>query len=311
MPDARGHSSPSTSRHRGVAGTFACEGDLFAGRYQVKRRISDPSMGMVHEAEDTATGEIVALKTVPSGRADNPELALRLQLEGLALAMIDHPGIVELRHRGVSDEGEPFVALELLYGELWSAEIERSGPQPLERAARIIADVCTTLDAVHRVGILHRDVKTEHIALLDDGRIKLIDFGLARLPGGEADWFSEHMTVGTPEYMAPEQWTSGDVDRRADIFSLGVVLYEALAGHPPFTGATPHEIARRARCDTPEDRLPELRPDLPKPIITLLSAMLAKSPRKRPRSCGEIRNELERFMSGPSAAGVGTRQRPT
>lgn len=251
-------------------------------------------MALVHEAADVTTGERIALKTAPIERSNGAELALRVQLEGLALARIDHPGVVALRDHGASADGVPYVALELLLGETWEDELERGGPQPLGRAARIAADLCGALDAVHRAGVVHRDIKPEHVGVCAGGGVKLFDFGLALLPSGEADWFPPYLTVGTPEYMAPEQWRADPLDHRADIFALGVALFEALTGELPFTASRPEAFGRAILWHAPR-RARALRPDLPRSIDELLDAMLAKPRSDRPRRSGEVAAVLERF----------------
>lgn len=310
MSAARGH-SPVTVPSRGCAGALPVEGAIFAGRYRIEQRIAEASRSAVYEAEDIVAGELVAIKTLPQephereilpgGRVAYSELRRWIQLEGRALEMIDHPGVVALRQHGASDEGAPFLALELLRGEPWSETIEQSGPQPLEAVARVAVEACAALGAVHRAGIVHRDVKTELLVLLDDGCVKLIDFGLARLPN-EADVVPSYIAVGTAEYMSPEQWARAapEVDRRADIFSLGVVLYEALTGQLPFTGTDPQRTARAILWHPPQVPLREARPDLPPPVVELVDAMLEKNPADRPRDCDEVRDVLERFALEPS-----------
>ena len=311
MSAARTSSSPP----RGAAGTLppdallsgaAVPSALVAGRYRVVARIdglfaasSEPPMAVVYEAADTATGEHVALKMAASEPPDRrDEFSFRLQLEGVALTMLESRQIVALRDHG-TDDGTPFVVLELLRGETWREEIECLGPQPIGRATWIASEVAAGLEAVHRAGIVHRDVKPENVFLLDDGSVRLFDFGLAKLLEGEDDWLPGYLTLGTPEYMSPEQWQSPDVGPGTDIFALGASLYEALTGLPPF--ATRAEALRAGRAGAPPRAARTMRPDAPKPLLTALDAMLTTQRASRP-SAEEVRQTLERFAERPISA---------
>ena len=258
-------------------------------------------MAVVYEAMDIRTGERVALKMPASAPPDRrDEFSFRIQLEGVALTMIEDRRIVALRDHGTTDDGTPFVVLELLRGETWHQEIEDGGSQPIGRAAWIAAEVAAALETVHCAGIVHRDVKPENVFLLDDGSMRLFDFGLAKLLEGEGDWLPCYLTLGTPEYMSPEQWQSADVDHRADVFSLGASLYEALTGVPPFAS---REALRAGRAGAPPRAARTMRPDAPKPLLTALDAMLTTQRTSRP-SAEEVRQTLERFAEPPlSAAG--------
>ncbi|MCC6878132.1 MAG: serine/threonine protein kinase [Sandaracinaceae bacterium] len=277
----------------GRARTLVRARALVGERYRAVRRLSgrQPSMGIVYEALDTVTGERVALKSA-SPKRNRGERELRLQLEGIALARIDHPNVVALRAHGQDPRRGPYLALELLEGEPWGARIRREGPQPFEAIARIGVGVCDALEAIHRTGVVHRDLKTEHVWLCADGSVRVFDLGLALLPSGEP-WLRRGYVVGTPEIMSPEQWRDEPLDERSDLFSLGAVLFEALTGRSAFPGANPPEIADVVLHHDPFTRLLNLRPDVPLPWAMLVNRLLIKERRRRPARARDVREALE------------------
>lgn len=277
----------------GRARTPVRAGALVDERYRAVRRLSgrQASMGIVYEALDTVTGERVALKSA-SAKRNGCQQELRLQLEGIALARIDHPNVVALRARGQDPARGPYLALELLEGEPWRRRIRREGPQPFETIARIGLEVCDALEAIHRTGVVHRDLKTEHVWLCADGSVRVFDLGLALLPSGEA-WLRPGYVVGTPGLMSPEQCRDEPLDGRSDLFSLGAVFFEALTGRSAFPGAHAWQIAEAAQHYDPFMRLLDLRPDVPLPWAMLVHRLLIKERRRRPARARDVREALE------------------
>jgi eukaryotic-like serine/threonine-protein kinase len=222
------------------------------GPYKILNKLGEGGMGIVYAAEDSRLGRAVALKTVRAEVA-NDETRERLRREARAAASISHPNICQLYEIGEHD-GELFIAMELLAGEALAARIAR-GALPLRSAVQTALDVLGALGALHRRGVLHRDLKPSNIFLTDHGA-KLLDFGIARLAVEDAQRTMLSLTgdgvvLGTPRYMAPE-YASGDiVDARSDLFAVGAVLYEMLAGRPAFEGHTPVRVLHALMYEQP------------------------------------------------------------
>ena len=222
------------------------------GPYRILYKLGEGGMGVVYAAEDSRLGRAVALKTV-RGDLANDEARERLRREARAAASINHPKICQLYEIGEHD-GELFIAMELLEGESLSARIAR-GALAVPEAVRIALDVLDALAALHRRGVLHRDLKPSNIFLTPHGA-KLLDFGIARLTTEDAQHTMLPLTgkgiaLGTPRYMAPEHASGEAVDARSDLFALGAVLYEMLAGRPAFDGPTPVRVLHALMYEQP------------------------------------------------------------
>ncbi|HEV8319989.1 MAG TPA: protein kinase [Myxococcota bacterium] len=290
-------------------------GDTLASRFVIEALAAAGGMGKVYRARDTLSGATVALKVLRA--ADAGERAERFAREARLLAEISHPAIVRYVDHGTTGEGERWLAMEWLDGETLEARLRRASldvPQTLALAAR----VAEALGMAHRRGIVHRDVKPSNL-FLQDGRlerVKMLDFGVAALTNvgpGASSTGGAGAGIGTPGYMAPEQARGGpDVDARADVFSLGCVLFECLTGRPPFLAE--HAIAVLAKILLEEVPLPgQLVPGVPPALDTLVGSMLAKDAARRPADAGAVLaalDELGRAVvadAGPTAArGEGT-----
>jgi serine/threonine protein kinase len=249
-------------------------GRVVAGRYRLRSLLGRGGMGRVWRAEDELLGREVALKQVIV-----TETALG---EARALARLDHPGIVRV-HDLVEDGGEPWIVLELLTGRTLAATLA-GGPLPVAEVARIALRVLDALQAVHRAGLVHRDVKPANIQLCDDGRVVLTDFGISSALDDETTMPSGGM-AGSPAYLSPER-ARGDADGpESDLFSLGATLYAAVEGRPPFGTGDPFSTLVAVVQDPPEPfrYAGSLRP--------VLQGLLAKRPAERMTS-GEARTFL-------------------
>lgn len=204
---------------------------VVAGRYEVLEALGRGAMGVVYRARDRELDRIVAIKTIDGRCASDASgaVAARLQREATAAARLSHPGIVTIHDVGVAG-GVPYIVMEYFRGRTLSALVAR-GPLPPAKAVLVGVQVCRALQYAHGEGVVHRDIKSSNIMVNDAWRVKLTDFGVARVVGrGDGD----SMIVGTPAYIAPEHAQGGDADARSDLFALGVVLYEALTGERPF-----------------------------------------------------------------------------
>ncbi len=231
---AQSQATPPRPRHRFGFGA----GDVFAGRYEILAHLGRGGMGAVYRVRDMQTEAERALKVLHAN-AEDENAAVRFRREIEILSRIKHPGIVEIFDWGVVDERMYFTA-ERIEGEDLRTILRRRGVFPPDEVARIGARVAEALGAAHAIGIVHRDVKPHNVMIRSDGRITLLDFGVAR--GAGIDMHTVTATgviVGTPEYMPPEQFQGYRVDARSDVYSLGIVLYELLCGAVPFRADTP------------------------------------------------------------------------
>jgi hypothetical protein len=243
------------------------------GRYRVLRRLGQGGMGAVYEAHDPTLDRSVALKFLPPGLDDGT----RLLEEARAASALDHPCIGTVYEVGEDAAGRSFIAMAS-YSQGTLRERLRGGPLPVEDAVRIAVQVADALDAAHSRGILHRDVKPENLLFDDTGRVKVVDFGIARALGGVGS--APAPPGGTAAYMSPEQVEGGPMDGRSDLWSLGVVLFEMLTGERPFQGGDRAALLvaiREGRAPDPRD----LRPELDPALAAVVSRALAHDPRDR------------------------------
>jgi len=269
--------------------------------YKIQEKIGSGGMGDVYLAEDTKLDRKVALKVLPPELADDEERRARFQREAKAIAALDHPNIVQVF--SVEDaEGTHFITMQLVHGKTLTELLPKNG-FTLSKFFEIAIPLADGVAAAHREGIAHRDLKPDNIMLSDDGRVKVLDFGLAKsatgLVASDAESAApteaktaEGVIVGTLQYMSPEQAQGKAVDERSDIFSLGVVLYEMLTGRRPFRGENPTEILSSIIKDSPKSTS-ELEPSIPRDLSKLVRRCLAKHPDRRLQSALDLRNELE------------------
>jgi serine/threonine protein kinase len=262
----------------------------FSERYEIKNQAGIGGMGTVYQALDRQSGALIALKILHS--RSTIEQA-RFDQEARVLAELSHPGIVRYFDHGVTPTGSPYIAMEWLEGETLEDRLGRGNLGPAE-AAHVARLVLEALSVAHACNIVHRDIKPGNIFLVGWklSEIRVLDFGIARRVFDAKRLTRKGSTVGTPLYTSPEQARGrADVDGRADIFSLGCVLFELLSGEPPFTGETPLEVMTKVCAG----RVPELtsrRPGIPPVLATLVHAMLSPEPAKRPQSASALAAEF-------------------
>ena len=270
------------------------------GPYRVDGLLGAGGMGVVYRAVDPALGRPVAVKVLRPEVAARPGAAARFAREGRALAALAGDHVVRVYAVG-EDAGRPYLAMERLDGETLAARLDR-GRLPVAEAVRVGREVAAGLAAVHAAGIVHRDVKPGNVWLdRATGRAVLLDFGLALAPDRGESLTLAGGVLGTPAYMAPEQARGEPVGPRADLFSLGAVLYHALAGRPPFPGPTPAAVLTAVAVAIPP-RLRRVNPAVPPALDALVARLLCKRPAGRPGSAEAVAREL--------AAGGGRGRRP-
>src|SRR5262245_24939989 len=288
-------------------------GELLAGRYQLDRRIGQGGMAEVWVATDIDLDRKVAVKWLRSTLATDPVVTERFRREAIAVARLSHANIVGVHDVFVHD-GRQAVVMHLVDGKSLRQLLDtqkRLGP---ELTIHIGAAIAGALDEAHRAGFVHRDVKPGNILVTSDGRVLLTDFGIAKgLDTTGDDLTSDNVMMGTAKYLSPEQVRGRRLDGRADLYSLGLVLYECLAGRVPFLGETDADTAlARLNRDLPD--LTRLRPTLPTGLAPLLHRLLARKPDDRYASGAEVRKELHRIAAlprEPDTTGVTRAPTPT
>jgi tetratricopeptide (TPR) repeat protein len=279
----------------------------YGDRFRVEGEAIEGGMGLVYRAKDLKTGEYVALKVVAEPQGTQ---SLRFQQEALVLAEIAHPAIVRYLAHGSTARGEQYMVMEWLEGETLDDRVGR-GPLRVSETLQIGRRVAEALAVAHKHGVVHRDIKPANVFLPggDPSQAKVLDFGIARRlfdPQQNLRLTSPSAALGTPLYMAPEQARGAStVDGRADIFALGCVLFECLAGQPPFAGESPTAIMAKILLDDSVD-VARQRPGTPPALVALIASMLAKDPAERPANADEVAHALAaitaRFISRDTAS---------
>jgi hypothetical protein len=270
------------------------------GKFEVLEVLGQGGMGTVYKARDPVLDRMVALKTVSADVVGSPDSLARFQREARAAARLQHPNIVTIFELG-EDGGAPYIAMELLEGRDLAEAMNPPGQLSLAQKVQIVSDVCRGLDYAHKRGVVHRDIKPANIRILRDGSVKVVDFGIARL--GESNLTQTGIVLGTPSYLAPELLSGARVDHRADLWAVGVVLYELLAGRRPFQGPTFVGLAYRI-VHEPMPPLDGTALGLPADLPLVVGRALAKDPSARYADMAELSAALEQ------AAGMAIHETP-
>ncbi|MCW8983922.1 MAG: protein kinase [Thermoanaerobaculales bacterium] len=272
------------------------------GHYRIVEKIGEGGMGEVYRAHDERLDRDVAVKVLPAEVSNDPDRLARFEREAKAVAALNHPNIVTL-HTIEEADGHRFITMELVTGHALAELIPNDG-MALTRVLEIAIPFAGALAAAHEKGVVHRDLKPGNVMVDDEGRVKILDFGLAKLrpePSStdDSELLTETLTreghvMGTLPYMPPEQVRGERVDARADLYSFGVMLYEMASGDRPFSGDTSADLASAILTDTPRP-LEELRPDLPWRMDSIVERCLHKEPKRRTQSALDLQHELEDF----------------
>jgi eukaryotic-like serine/threonine-protein kinase len=282
-------------------------GALIAGKYRIIEEVGAGGMGVVYKAEDLKLKRCVALKFLPPHLMDSPELKERFLVEAQAAAALSHPNICVIHEVGESED-RPYIAMEYVEGETLRDRVKK-GPMKTEEALDIVSQIAAGLGEAHAKGIIHRDIKSANIMITTKGRAKVMDFGLAKLRGGSSLTRTQ-TTLGTVAYMSPEQARGEELDQRTDIWSLGVVLYELLAGKLPFRGDHDQTLIYSILQKEPES-LVKIRPALSPELDHIVFQALTKKASDRYRTMEELRDDLAAIAEGlkPLRAGGRLRRR--
>ncbi len=267
------------------------------GVYRLKERIGRGGMAEVFRAEDPRTGRNVAVKIINAEIADDPTFRKRFAQEITLIAKLEHSAIVPLYDVGES-YGRPYLVMRYMPNGTLAERIE-AGAMPLEEASQIITRLAGALDFAHHHGIIHRDLKPGNILLDQQGESYIADFGISKLVGQSTATLSRTgMTMGTPAYMSPEQFRGeADLDGRADVYALGVLLFQMLSGKLPFNADTPHGLMYQ-HLETPVPDIRTLHPELPANLPLVLQQALAKRREARYATAGAFASDLQSVVAG-------------
>jgi len=274
------------------------------GAFKITEVIGRGGMGVVYLARDTKLDRSIAIKSIPADLAGDSNARMRFRREAKLLASLNHPNIGAIYEIIEPDEGAGYLILEYVPGETLAQRIARE-PLKLQQALSIGQQVAEAVSAAHEKGVVHRDLKPGNIKLTPDGRVKVLDFGLAKAAvsegrSGETTVTQAGRVIGTPAYMSPEQARSKPTDKRSDIWSFGCIMYEMLTGHLPFEGETATDtLARIIEREPDWEVLPQ---ETPENIRVLLCRCLEKDPRQRLRDIGDAGIEISETLSKPAAA---------
>ena len=285
--------------------------EILEGQFQIVQKIGTGGMGSVYKASQPGMNRMVAIKILHPKLVNRRDLTSRFRREARAMSQLTHPNTVKVFTYGELEDGSLYIVMELLEGRNLNQAVRREGPIPAERAIPILIQVCAALQEAHTMGIVHRDLKPENIFLCNQGGLqdyaKVLDFGLAKVTErqmrpGSLILTQECMVFGTPEFMSPEQAQGRELDARSDIYSLAVILYEAITSKLPFNAQTPMEYIQKHVLERPiplSERAPEI--PIPSGLETVIAKALAKKPDDRWQSAAEFAAALHSVLVGTSA----------
>ncbi|NHF62733.1 serine/threonine-protein kinase [Microcella pacifica] len=271
-------------------------GLTFGGRYQLLSRIAIGGMGEVWQATDLVIGRTVALKILKDEYMGDPGFLERFRAEARHAALVNHEGIANVYDYG-EEEGSAFLVMELVPGEALSTILERERVLPADQVLDIIAQTASALHAAHQAGLVHRDIKPGNLLITPDRRVKITDFGIARI-ADQVPLTATGQVMGTVQYLSPEQASGHSASPSTDVYSLGIVAYEALAGRRPFTGESQVAIAMAQINEAP----PELPVTVAEPVRNLIFASIAKKPSERPASAQAFARAAQALRRGDVGA---------
>lgn len=278
---------------------------VLSGRYRVDDLIGRGGMASVYRGYDQTLGRTVAIKILKADLAGDAAFRTRFRLEAQAASRMAHPTIVRVFDAGEdveagadgNDVPVPYIVMELVHGRLLK-DVIAAGPVPLDDALRYVDGILEALEYSHRAGVVHRDIKPGNVMITESGRIKVMDFGIARAVSDSSSTVAETTAiVGTAAYFSPEQAKGESVDARADLYSTGVVLYELLTGRPPFRGDTPVAVAYQHVSEAPVAPS-ELNESVPRALDAVVLRALAKDPFQRPQDAAGFREDLDATVEG-------------
>jgi len=269
---------------------------IFGDRYEVQGRIGVGGMAEVWRGYDRTLNRTVAIKTLLPQFARDASFVDRFRREAQAAARLNHPGIVSVYDSGTDGE-TPYIVMQFIEGRTLADYLASGKTIPPMKATQVAKEIAEALAAAHAEGVIHRDIKPANVMVTRDGKVLVMDFGIARLISGPETAPQTSAVLGTASYLSPEQAQGHSVDARSDIYALGVVLYEMLTGRPPFTGDSPMAIAYKQVNATPEAPS-SVNPDVPPQLDAVVMRALSKNPANRYQTGKEFADDLERARTG-------------
>ena len=270
-------------------------GVTFGGRYQLSTRVAIGGMGEVWQATDLVIGRTVAIKILKDEYLGDPGFLERFRAEARHAALVNHEGIANVFDYGEED-GSAYLVMELVPGEALSTILERERVLPTDKVLDIVAQTASALQAAHQAGLVHRDIKPGNLLITPEGRVKITDFGIARI-ADQVPLTATGQVMGTVQYLSPEQASGTSASPTTDIYSLGIVAYEALAGRRPFTGESQVAIAMAQINEQP----PDLPVTIAEPVRNLVYACIAKKPADRPQTAAHLARAAQALRRGDIA----------
>jgi len=286
--------------------------DVDNGEYRIVERIGAGGMGSVYKAQQPSMNRMVAIKVLHQKFSDRHDLVARFRREARAMSQLSHPNTARVYKFGELPDGSSYFVMDYMEGKNLATTVREQGPMKVERAINIMVQVCGALDEAHRAGIVHRDLKPENVFLTNQGGTpdfpKVLDFGLAKVSErqmgrGSMMLTQQGMVFGTPEFMSPEQTQGETLDRRSDIYSLGLILYELLTGKLPFDAKKPVDVMKAHVKDPPiplSERIPGLT--FPPKLDAVIEKSLAKNRDNRYATALELAEALQDCLTTGAAA---------
>jgi|AGTN01.1.fsa_nt_gi Serine/threonine protein kinase len=271
--------------------------DVLDERYTNYERMAAGGMGVVYKAYDNRLDKPVAIKTMLIDQM-TPDMILRFQQEARAASRLNHPNLITVLDFGMTQKNKPFLVMEFVEGDSLEARLNTGEPLPLDEAVWILCQICDGMSHAHKTGVVHRDLKPSNVMLLrncrpEDPNVRIVDFGIAKVKGlfnSDGGVTKTGAMLGSPYYVSPEQINNSDVDPRADVYSVGCIMYRMFAGHPPFEGETYIETIT-AHLHQPVPKLPDSL-DIPNKLKAVIYRCLSKSPDGRPETMDALSDEL-------------------
>lgn len=280
-------------------------GKIVGRRYRLEGIIGIGGMGAVYRAKHLALGKTFALKILHRVYTRDADIVTRFQREARAASQTGHPNIIDILDIGTTDEQDVYFVMELLEGRTLAEVAATEGPMAVRRVIHIARQICRALAAAHEVGIIHRDLKSENIVLVSRGKdpdfVKVLDFGICKTASSDADRSSPGVVMGSPDYMAPEQGAGVEATVASDIYAVGCIVYEMLAGRLPFRGRNAIDVLMQKGAREPE-LVTEHRAEVPVPLAEALARCLRRTPQDRPPSMRALEYELTRAVDGRATA---------
>ena len=299
--------TPTSAGRSAMPTTLLSLATALEGRYQVLAELGRGGMGIVYQAYDKQLKEQVAIKLLSPLLSTDNEALERLTREVSLARRVTHPNVIRIHDIGEVN-GLYYVSMEYFGGTNLKEHLKRSGPLSLLGAYQILSQMCSGLEAAHSQGVIHRDLKSQNVMVGPSSQIKIIDFGLARSVHLEG-MTATGLIMGTPEYMSPEQVSGKHVDERADIYALGVILFEMLTGRVPFTGDSPIAVGFQQLKDPPPSPR-SINPQIPEEVEKIILKSLEKNPIHRYRNVEELRKDFELALPRFAAAASATEGSP-